>query len=127
MESAIFLQIASAIGLSAVVGAIVNGIINRKKLGAEATHLLTQAAGGLVERLEVENKRLNDRQRELETRGDELEDEVDQVRRTARLAEWRAENAERYAEDLLAWGTRLARRLEQECGLDAVESPPKRG
>lgn len=49
---------AVAAGGAGVLGAIVNGIVNRRKLGADATEAISRAAGSMVSRLEEDNARL---------------------------------------------------------------------
>jgi len=66
MSVEIIIQLLVATGAASVVGAVVNGYLNRRKLGAEATQIITQAASGVVERLEVENARLSTRVTHLE-------------------------------------------------------------
>ena len=61
MSNEILLQLMLSATGAGVLGAIVNGVINRRKLGAEATNIITQAATGVVERLEAEVER-KDRQ-----------------------------------------------------------------
>lgn len=41
-------------GLGAIVAAIVTGLFSKKKLGAEATEIITKAAAGVVTNLEAE-------------------------------------------------------------------------
>lgn len=67
MTVEILTQLFVATGLASVIGAVVNGYINRRKLGAEATQIIAQAASGVVERLESENARLVLRIERLET------------------------------------------------------------
>jgi hypothetical protein len=75
MEPDVIVQLLGSVVLAAVAGAIINGIINRRKLGAEATEIITKAASGVVERLESEIARvtrdrdnLQERVRSLEIR-----------------------------------------------------------
>lgn len=58
MESDVLVQLLGSAALAAIAGAIINGIINRRKLGAEATEIITKAASGVVERLEAERARI---------------------------------------------------------------------
>ncbi len=67
MEPDIVIQLLGSAVLAAIAGAIINGIINRRKLGAEATEIITKAASGVVERLEAELTRVSaDRERLIE-------------------------------------------------------------
>jgi len=52
------MQLLGTGAIAAVLGAVVNGIINRRKLTAEATSIITQAAGGMVQNLQTDNGRL---------------------------------------------------------------------
>jgi hypothetical protein len=77
MQSDVVVQLLGSVVLAAIAGAIINGIINRRKLGAEATEIITKAASGVVERLEAEltrisgdNSRLRDRILTLEAAED---------------------------------------------------------
>lgn len=44
--------------LGAIVAAVVSGVFSKRKLGAEATEIITKAAAGVVTNLQDENKRL---------------------------------------------------------------------
>jgi hypothetical protein len=57
VQADILVQLMGSVVLAAVAGAIINGIINRRKLGAEATEIVVRAAGGQIERLEGEIER----------------------------------------------------------------------
>ena len=59
MTSDFVVQLLGSVVLAAIAGAVINGIINRRKLGAEATEIITKAASGVVERLEAELTRVN--------------------------------------------------------------------
>lgn len=54
MESDTVLAVLSSAGVTVVLGALVQGWFNKKKLGADATEIITRAASGVVERLEAE-------------------------------------------------------------------------
>lgn len=58
MDSSVLVQILGASAIATVLGAVVQGIINKRKLSAEATSIITQAAGGLVKDLQTDNGRL---------------------------------------------------------------------
>lgn len=53
-----WLQSLAGFGVGAVVVAVLNGLFNKRKLSAEATKIITDAASGIVERLEQENARI---------------------------------------------------------------------
>lgn len=45
-------------GIASIAAAIVAGLFSKRKLGAEATEIITKAASGVVERLEAEVHRV---------------------------------------------------------------------
>lgn len=59
--------------MTAVIVATITAFVNRRKLSAEATNIISQAAGGVVERLENENIRLSNENEALRTRVSKLE------------------------------------------------------
>lgn len=87
------LQLVGSLGGAGVVAAVVNAIINRRRMGADVSDVIQKAAGGIVERIEGDNARLRVEISELK------------LERSAKDDEHRAEN------DLL-W--RKARATEQE-------------
>lgn len=63
------------LGLGSVLAAMVSGFFSRRKLGADATEIITKAASGVVERIEADNERLReDLEREREERKAERDD-----------------------------------------------------
>jgi len=58
VDTDLLFQLFGSAALAAVLGAVVNGVVNRRKLGAEATSIITQAAGGIVATLQADNIRL---------------------------------------------------------------------
>jgi hypothetical protein len=48
----------TAAGVGAVLLAVVNGLFSKRKLSADATKVITEAASGVVERLTEENARV---------------------------------------------------------------------
>lgn len=54
MNPALLVAILGVGGLSAVIAAIVTGIFSKRKLGAEATEIITKAAAGVVTSLQSE-------------------------------------------------------------------------
>lgn len=51
----------SAGGIGAIIAAVVTGLFSKKKLGAEATEIITKAASGVVQRIEAELARERER------------------------------------------------------------------
>lgn len=76
------LQILLSAGGATVIAAIINAVMNRRKLGAEATEIITKAAGLQVENVMKDNT-------ELRTKVARLEKTVDQHEHTIEVAERR--------------------------------------
>lgn len=53
----LFIAALGAGGLGAIIAAIVTGLFSKRKLGAEATEIITKAAAGVVKNLEGEIER----------------------------------------------------------------------
>lgn len=60
----------SAVGLSSILAAAINAISNRKKTGADATKVITDAAVGVVTQLQSRIKDLLDEVKEMKERED---------------------------------------------------------
>lgn len=65
----------TSLGVSAILLAIVNGLFSKRKLSAEATKIITDAASGTLKDVRDENTRLLARQATLEGRVDAVERE----------------------------------------------------
>ncbi len=63
--------VVGAVGLSTIVAAAINAISNRKKTGADATKVITDAALGVVTQLQSRIKDLLGEVQELQRREDE--------------------------------------------------------
>lgn len=105
-----------ALGLSGVLAAIVSGIISRKKLKADATLVVQQAASGLVESMQKQLEIRDVRLTEMSARIDELEDNERRHSREAEL--WRRDLQLHATWDALAM-TELAKH-----GVTLPEAPP---
>lgn len=79
-DGSAWVTILAAILGSGIFAAIVNAVAGRRKLGADATKVITEAAGGVVERLENENERLSLRVSNLEGEVNDLK-ERDRIQR----------------------------------------------
>jgi hypothetical protein len=79
-EGSAWVTILAAILGSGIFAAVINAVAGRRKLGADATKVITEAAGGVVERLENENERLSLRVTHLEQEVGDLK-ERDRVQR----------------------------------------------
>ena len=100
----ILVAILGTASVAAVFGAVVTGLFNRRKLGAEATQVITEAAKGVVERIQAElDRKTADFSRERE-------------RFTVEVQELRAAHkrqAEEFTAELEARETRW-RRIEED-------------
>ena len=54
MSSEVVVAILSTLGIGSVAGAVIAGLFSRKKLGADATKIITEAAAGVVTDLRAE-------------------------------------------------------------------------
>lgn len=70
-----------AVGLSTIVAAAINAVSNRKKTGADATKVITDAALGVVTQLQSRIKELLDEVQELKAREDSRDLREDAARR----------------------------------------------
>lgn len=79
----------TSLGVSAILAAFVTGLFGKKKLSAEATKIITDAASGTLKDVREENVRLLGRQSVLEARIDAVEqvnrDQAEHQRRTDAL------------------------------------------
>ena len=94
----------------AVLSALVTGIFNRRKLGADATEIITKAASSVVERLEGENERFQKRIEVLERQAQE---------KNARDVEWF-----RVLQLHAAWDHMAVARLRDVNVIDLPNPPP---
>lgn len=111
-----WLQALGFIGLGGVFVAIVNGLFSKRKLSADATKIITDAASGIVERLQQENARILGANTVLTGRVDAMQLERDADR------EWR-----RHVDQLLAmhqmWDVQVTE-IAQSHGIDLPPPPP---
>lgn len=93
MDGSIAAFVAVAGAVSAVVVAVVNGVITRRRTGAETTELLVRSAGGVVERLTSENERQGRELGEVRQRVQLVEEhlEVEREERKIDQARWERE------------------------------------
>lgn len=124
MGTQLLVGVLASSGLGAIASAILVGLFNKRKLGADATEVLTRAAAGIAERLEKELAR---KQEEHNAEVSELRDEVragrEELARVKRewrkeRDDWRRVNQLHVAFDLLAI-SKLS-----EAGIDLGMEPP---
>jgi LPS O-antigen subunit length determinant protein (WzzB/FepE family) len=100
------LTILLSAGGATVLAAVINAVMNRRKLSAEATEIITKAAAGTVENIMKDNAHLRERVAELESRVKqfELAQDLSETREREHLrAEnaWHKEQCQRYIETLV--------------------------
>lgn len=89
MSADMVLAIVGSGGLGAILTAVVSGLFTKKRLSAEATEIITTAAGGLVKRMETRLDAAEKKADAAERRADALEERVDAWRRLLQEhAEW---------------------------------------
>lgn len=109
--------ILASIAGSGVIAAIITGIFSKRKVGAEATQIITDAASGIVVRMEAEldrQRKSNDEQRikheqAMSALVDSHREEVDEMRRVLQLH--------------VAWDAIAIARLS-EIGIELPPAPP---
>lgn len=101
VDATAILQALAALGGLAGIAAIINAVMGKRKIGAEATEIIERAAAGVVTRLEGEIQRKDARIDELQTREDELEQRVSDLEREREAQ--RHTNQEHVAWDYVAW------------------------
>lgn len=109
----LIIQLLGATGIGAILSAIINAVLNRRKFSADVSKVITDAAAGVLQRLEAENRRILSSHREL--RG-----EFETFRREAQQREdhWQA-LLRQHAE----WDQHVVTRL-RELGATEIPDPP---
>lgn len=111
-----WLQALGYVGLGGVFVAIINGLFSKRKLSADATKIITDAASGIVERLQQENARVAASNLLLSGKVEALQIEQ------AAEKEWR-----RHVDQLLAmhqlWDMQAVE-IAQSHGIDLPPPPP---
>lgn len=129
MDGQVVGYLSAAAGLSTVIIAVINGILTRKRTGAETTEKITQAAGGLIDRLNTDNDRLNRRVTEQDARLQLLDEklEVEVEERRIEQQRWERERiAWRHTLQVhAAWDAMLLQQLaEKGIQLEIPPTPP---
>lgn len=104
-------------GIASIVAAVVAGLFSKRKLGAEATEIITKAASGVVERLEAEvisvrkdrENAILQHRLDMATIMESHDQEMEEVRRVLQLH--------------VAWDAIAIARLG-ELGVDLPAAPP---
>lgn len=100
-------------GITAVVVALISALFNRRKLQAEATSIISNAAGGVVTNLFADNTRLREENAELRNENELLREQFDEFKKNVKIA----------LDSLQQYATRQAALLQSN-GIKA-EKPPK--
>lgn len=123
MTGELVLAILGSAGFTAIIGAIINAVFNRRKLSAEATQIITQAAAGTVENVMRDNT-------ELRAKVDKLETAMTKMQGIIELSEQRERinmiTEERYRWHMQQWhryAATLAGEVER-LGGNVGEPPP---
>ena len=108
MDGQTITAIISAVGLSSIVAAIINAWSNRKKTGADATKVITDAALGVVTELRSQIAEANAKQDSSDKRIQELEYQArENLRRLNEHHQWDIELAAFVREHLPAHADKL--------------------
>jgi hypothetical protein len=122
MTAEALLQLLGSAGLAAVLVAIINAVVNRRKLGAEATKMISDAAAGAVKDARDDNVRLRAENSEFRARILALEE-----RQEEREGEWEVERREwrRVLQVHAAWDQLAIERIAgREPPIDLPDAPP---
>jgi hypothetical protein len=110
-------------GGATIIGAFVNAYFNRRKLGAEATQIITQAAAGTVENIMKDNALLREKVTQLETAMIKLQAIVELSEQRERI---HGITEERYRWHMQQWHAHCSRQTDEirRLGGDIEDPPP---
>lgn len=123
-------QLVVAVLGGGTLAAVLNAIMSRKKLGADATKIITEAAAGVASDLRTDNQALRTKQAELEARVDELEQREEAINLAHRreTAQWERERQDwrRVLQLHAAWDHMAVTKLRETMAEDVTlpEPPP---
>lgn len=117
MSSEVLVAILGTAGISTIIGAVITGLFSKRKLGAEATEIITQAATSVVTSLQAELARqqavntelVREHKTHMEALVSSHADEIEEVRRVLQLH--------------VAWDA-IAIAKMSEVGIDLPPAPP---
>jgi hypothetical protein len=118
------IQILGSAATAAVLVAVINAVVTRRKLGAEATKIITDAASGMVADLRVENARLSTADHAKSARITGLEDRVDDLEDEQRGWEREREDWLRVLELHAAWDHLAIAKLREVSPAIVLPDPP---
>jgi uncharacterized protein (DUF3084 family) len=116
--SAVVIAVIGAVGV--VLGGIITGIFNRRKLGADASKIITDAAAGAVELLRGENTRIL-------AEVHEIRDEAETARHEAQTAREEAHELRREGQrtrDMVVAHTVWDQQVLEIAGEQGLQLPP---
>ncbi|WP_155293633.1 hypothetical protein [Rhodococcoides fascians] len=76
MNADLAVAVLTSAGVCAIVSALIGGLFSRRKMSAEATSIITTAAGSFVEQVQADNATLRSENKDLKTQLEELRTEV---------------------------------------------------
>ena len=117
MSATVLAALLGAGGLGAIVAAIITGLFSKRKLGAEATEIITKAAAGVVTNMQAEIERQVARNKELVARH---EADMDRVMADHKRE---VEDMRRVLQLHVAWDA-IAIAKMAEVGIDLPPAPP---
>lgn len=117
MDANVMVAILGAGGLASIIAAVVAGLFSKRKLGAEATEIITKAAAGVVTNLQAEVERQS-KAREDQAREHRAAIEALTASRDAEMAEVR-----RVLQLHVAWDAIAIARLG-DLGVEMPPAPP---
>lgn len=120
MSQELLLAILGSAGFTAIIGAVINAIFNRRKLSAEATQIITQAAAGTVENVMKDNESLRAKVDKLEAAMTKMQGVIELSEQRERINmiteeryRWHMQQWHRYAATLAGEVERLGGRVGQ--------------
>jgi len=117
MATELVVAILGAGGLGAILAAAITGLFSKKKLGAEATEIITKAAAGVVTNLQAEIDRQVLLRQEQATKHVQVIDQIMRAHQTE------MEDVRRVLQLHVAWDAIAIARMS-EFGVDLPPAPP---
>lgn len=117
VNAAIIAAVLGAGGFSAIIAAIVTGMFSKRKLGAEATEIITKAAAGVVTNMQAEIDRQAKRNEEL------LRAHMQEKQALISAQEREMEEVRRVLQLHVAWDA-IAIAKMNEFGIELPPAPP---
>jgi len=81
MNADLAVAVLTSAGVCAIVSALIGGLFSRRKMSAEATSIITTAAGSLVGQVQADNAELRTENKELKVEVAQLRSEVAGLKR----------------------------------------------